>query len=82
MNIARIDKATMVVSNIEVAEQEWIDQNANDEAYLFVPFTESEGVTIGGTYDPATQIFTALPGGLPAPMPEIPANDAEFLDIG
>lgn len=82
MNIARIDRATMVVTNIEVADQEWIDQNSNDEFHLFIPFQESDQATVGGVYETATGIFTPLPAGLPAPMPEIPANDAEFLDIG
>lgn len=52
--IARIDKATGTVVNVEMAEQEWLDAHADDPDYLFVPYTDAEPAIIGLGYDPGT----------------------------
>lgn len=52
MDIARIDKATGLVVNIEVVDAEWLDAHADDPEYLFVPYTEDAPASIGLSYDP------------------------------
>jgi hypothetical protein len=60
MNIARIDKATGVVLNVEVASQEWLDAHADDPDFDFVAYTPEAPASIGGTHD-EVQGFTAPP---------------------
>jgi hypothetical protein len=54
MDIARIDKATGVVVNIEVADQEWLDTHADDPNFAFEPYTPEQPAVIGLTHDPVT----------------------------
>lgn len=50
--VARIDRATGAVVNVEMALPSWITDNADDPAFLFVPYTPEEPAIIGLTYDP------------------------------
>lgn len=51
--IARIDKATSVVVNIEVATPEWIAANADpDGPFLFVEYDDTNPARIGLAWDP------------------------------
>lgn len=53
MNIARIDAATGVVVNIEVADLAWIKANADpDGPFLFVPYDDDEPAGIGHAWEP------------------------------
>ena len=62
MRIARIDPATSVVTNIEVADQEWLDAQPTD-GDLLVPYDDGNAATIGLAYDPQTGVFEQPPGG-------------------
>lgn len=52
-DIARIDKDTFTVVNIERADQEWIDANADDPKYMFVKTPDDFGTDarIDHSYD-------------------------------
>lgn len=53
MNIARIDAATGVVVNVELASLEWIEANADpDGPFLFVPYDDDTPAGIGDTWEP------------------------------
>lgn len=52
LTIARIDRVTGLVVNIECATQEWVDAHADDPAYTFTPYTPDEPAVIGETFDP------------------------------
>ena len=52
MDIARIDKASGVVVNIECATQEWVDAHADDPDYTFVPYTPEQPAIVGLKHDP------------------------------
>ena len=54
MNIARIDRATGVVINIESASQEWLDAHADDPDFAFEPYVPVAPAFIGLGYDPET----------------------------
>ena len=54
MRIARIDRATGVVVNIECADQSWVDAHADDPDYDFVTYPEDAPASIGHAYDPET----------------------------
>lgn len=60
LTIARIDKATGVVINIELADQEWIDAQADDPDCAFVPYTPEAPASIGGRHDPVTGFEQAV----------------------
>ena len=51
--VARIDLATGVVINIEMADEEWLDAHADDPDFLFEPYVEADQPAIIGLgYDP------------------------------
>ena len=53
MDIARIDAATGVVVNVEVADLEWIEANADpDGPTVFVPVQDGDHPAIGYGWDP------------------------------
>lgn len=60
MDIARIDRATGVVVNIEVADAEWLAAQSDDPAFLFLPYEADQPAVIGLTHDPVTG-FTQPP---------------------
>lgn len=52
MDIARIDAATGVVVNVEVADLEWIEANADpDGPWIFVPYEDDAPAGIGDSWD-------------------------------
>lgn len=57
MRIARIDKATNIVVNIEIADEEWVAANADDPTFLFVPVPDGDPVGRGDSYDAETGMF-------------------------
>lgn len=71
MEIARVDRATGLVVNIEIADLEWIEANADpDGPWIFVPYDESNPAArglvwepIGGFTDPA-ELVTVTPAEL------------------
>ena len=40
MSVARVTRVGDLVVNIEVADQEWLDANANDPWFYFVPYSD------------------------------------------
>jgi hypothetical protein len=54
LNIARIDLATGLVVNIEVADQAWLDAHANDPDFTFEAYPDEQPAIIGLGYDPST----------------------------
>jgi hypothetical protein len=53
LTFARVDAATSVVVNIEVATLEWIETNADpDGPYLFVPYDDANPAHIGDSWSP------------------------------
>ncbi len=56
--IARVDRATGLVVNLEVAEQDWIDANANDPEFEFVAYEADTPALIGAQYDSVLGMFT------------------------
>ena len=50
--IARIDRTTGLVVNIECADQEWIDAHADDPDFTFEPYTPQEPAVIGEAFAP------------------------------
>lgn len=68
MNIARIDFATNIVDNVEVADEDWTRAaNARRDAgdVYFVPYDEANPAHIGLTYDPVTGVFEQPPAPVP-----------------
>lgn len=53
MNIARIDRTTGVVINIEVANQDWLDAHADDPDFDFAAYTDENPAVIGEEFVPA-----------------------------
>lgn len=51
MDIARIDRATGVVVNIEVADAEWLAAQSDDPAFLFLPYEADQPAVIGLKHD-------------------------------
>ena len=52
MNIARIDAATNRVVNIEVADLEWIKENADpDGPFVFVEYDDTNPAHVGLAWD-------------------------------
>jgi hypothetical protein len=80
MNIARIDRLTDAIINIEVADQDWIDANTSDPDYRFVPYV-NERVIIGGQHNPVTGEFSDPIGLIAAALPPIPVSDEDFLNV-
>lgn len=58
MRIARIERATGLVVNVEEADQEWLDVNATDPEFLFAPCPDSG---IGYLYDPQSGTYSEPP---------------------
>lgn len=54
MNIARIDRATGIVTNIEVADLEWLEAQSADPDFAFQPYAPDQPAVIGLAYDPVT----------------------------
>lgn len=53
MNIARIDAATSLVVNLEVADAGWVKANADpDGPWLFVEYTDDNPAHIGLGWEP------------------------------
>lgn len=63
--IARIDKATGTVVNVEMAEQEWVDAHADDPDFVFVPYTAGNPAVVGLGWDPVTGFEQPPPVGEP-----------------
>jgi len=53
LRIARIDLATGLVVNVEMAGQEWLDAHAADPDYLFVVDDPAQPAAVGEKYVPA-----------------------------
>lgn len=64
LTVARVEKLTGRVINIEVATQSWVDAQ-NDPALLFITYTNDAPAMIGGTWNGT--IF------LPPKTPEAPS---------
>lgn len=60
LDIARVNRQTLEVENIERASQDWIDANANDEQYMFVVTPDVFGThaVIGLHYDTEFELFS------------------------
>lgn len=58
--VARIDRATREVLNVELAADEWLDAQADDPAVLFVAYEADQPAVIGLTHDPVAG-FAQLP---------------------
>lgn len=58
-DIARIDRDSLIVVNIEKADQEWIDANAEDPQYMFVKTPDEFGTDarIDHSYDIESGLF-------------------------
>lgn len=54
LRIARIDRATGLVVNVEMAAQDWLDAHADDPDYLFVVDDPAQPAIVGLGYDPGT----------------------------
>ena len=54
LRIARIDLATGLVSNIEMAAQDWLDAHTDDPDFVFVQDDPGQPAVVGLGYDPAT----------------------------
>ena len=55
LRIARIDLASGLVVNVEMAAQDWLDAHAADPDYLFVVDADpGQPAVIGLGYDPST----------------------------
>lgn len=55
LRIARIDLASGLVVNVEMAAQDWLDAHADDADYLFVEDADpDQPAVIGLGYDPGT----------------------------
>lgn len=52
MEIARIERSTGRIVNIEVADAEWLEQHADDPVYLFEPYVADAPAIVGDTFDP------------------------------
>lgn len=52
--VARIDKATGLVLNIEMATPEWVDAQGDDPSHVFVAYTTDDLVRIGSVWAPDT----------------------------
>ena len=80
MKIARINKLTDVIVNIEIADQEWLDANKDDSEFRFVSYSD-ERVIIGGQHNPVTGEFADPSGSVAAALPVIPVSDEDFLNV-
>lgn len=54
LRIARIDLATGLVTNVEMAAQDWLDAHAADPDFLFVIDDPDTPAVVGLGYDPVT----------------------------
>lgn len=63
MEIARIDRTTGLVVNIECADQDWLDAHADDPTFLFVPYVPEEPAIIGLGYDAVDGFDQPTPEG-------------------
>jgi hypothetical protein len=55
LRLARIDLASGLVVNVEMAAQDWLDAHANDPDYLFVVDDDPDApAVVGYGYDPVT----------------------------
>lgn len=75
-DIARINKNTLIVENIERASQQWIDENNNDDVYIFIKTPDEYGThaRIGYSYDEEYQLF----GNPYALFPKLPPLEEDF----
>lgn len=80
MKVARVDRESGTIVNIEIADQAWVDANADDPTFLFVPYTD-EPVIIGGAYDMSVEEFVAPADVVPSQPPVVPVDDADFLNV-
>lgn len=64
-NIARINRDTEIVENLEVADQEWIDAQQNDPNYYFLKYDIDETIPyrpyIGYKYESAERWYRYPP---------------------
>lgn len=75
MNIARIDAATGVVVNIEVADLEWIETNADPAGpWIFVPYDDDGPAAIGDSWDPI--------GGFTRPPDTYELTGDQLVELG
>jgi hypothetical protein len=54
LRIARIDLASGLVVNVEMAAQDWLDAHADDPEFLFVVDAPDLPAHVGLGYDPGT----------------------------
>jgi len=54
VKIARLDMATGLVVNVEMASQDWVDAHADDPDYLFILDDPNQPAVIGYGWDPVT----------------------------
>jgi hypothetical protein len=76
VRIARIDKATGAVLNIEAVEQDWLDANADDPDHDFVVLAEDDAPVFGLGYDPVTGFEQ------PEPVQEVTVTAAQLEALG
>lgn len=79
-DIARINRETLIVENIERASQSWIDENSNDEQYMFVKTPDEYGTyaRVGFSYDDEYGLF-GNPYFLFPPLPPLEPDFDEQL---
>lgn len=79
MNVARIDAATGVVVNVELADLEWIEANADpDGPWILVPYDDDAPAGIGDAWDPIGG-FTRPPE--PETITVTPAELEQLVDV-
>lgn len=57
MNLARVERSTSIVVNVESANQEWFDDHVDDPDYAFIISTDEKPAYVGGIYDTESEKF-------------------------
>lgn len=57
--VARVDRQSFIVKNIESADPEWISEN-NSGPDLLVPFSADNPAIVGLSYDPSAGLFEQI----------------------
>jgi hypothetical protein len=79
VNVARIERETGRVVNIEVVDEEWLAANAKDEQYEFVEYAPEDRVQPGVLRDVGKRAFVERDAAIALPV--FPVDDAEFLNV-